>query len=158
MAPLSWTRLALIAGALGLIAWVLTRTMLTSGHSPLAVPWTVLAVSLAGAGLALAFAWSVRQYRRGKNPGLSALRAARTAVYAQASAYAGAIIAGAYAGYGFAIALEWSHEPRREVALSALVAAAGGLALTVAGLVAEHWCRADDGDDENKREQSGTAA
>lgn len=156
MSPLSWPRLTLLAGVMGAVAWVLTRVLVGSGRSPLAVPWTVLVVAAAGAALALALGWSVRQYRKGKNPGLSAIRAARTAVYAQACAYAGAITAGAYAGYGFAIALEWSHGPRRDVAVSGLVAAAGGVALVVAGLVAEHWCRADDGDDDENK-QPGTA-
>lgn len=149
MTPLSKTRLAIIAVVMAAVAWGITRLGLAAGRSPLAVPWTVVVVAGAGAALALAFGWSVRQYRAGHNPGLSAMRAARTAVFAQACAYTGSIIAGAFGGYALALALEWSHAPRREVAISALVAVAGGLVLAVAGLVAEHWCKHDGGDRED---------
>ena len=151
MNPLSWSRLALIGAVMAAVAWGLTRLLVTSGHTPLAVPWTVLLVAFAGGVLALGFGWSVRQYRKGRNPGLSPLRAARTVVYAQACAYAGVIIAGGYGGYGLALSLEWSHAPRRDVAISAFLAALGGLALAVAGAVAEHWCRDDSHDEKNAK-------
>lgn len=146
MAPLSWTRLGLAGAVSAALAWVLTRLMVGGGVTPLAVPWTVLAVSLAGAGIAVALGWSVRQYRKGRNPGLSPLRAARIVVYSQACAFAGAILSGGLGGY--ALALEWNHAPRRAVAISALVAAFGALLLLVAGVIAERWCRIDDDEDQ----------
>ncbi|WP_062462118.1 DUF3180 domain-containing protein [Demequina soli] len=148
MSPLSWTRLTALAAVMGVVAWAIARMAVGSGSSPMSVPWTVLLVAGAGAVAALWLGWTVRRYRRGKNPGLSGMRAARTAVFAQACAYTGAIITGAFAGYGLAIADEWSHGPRRDVAISAFVAAAGGLVLVIAGLVAEHWCK-DGGDDDS---------
>ncbi|WP_162197273.1 DUF3180 domain-containing protein [Demequina pelophila] len=147
MTPLSWVRLAGLAAGVGAVAWIITRVLVTSGHTPYPVPWSVLVVSGAAAVLAFALGWAVRQYRKGDNPGLNPLRAARTAVYAHACAYAGAILAGAYGGYGLSLALDWSHGPRREVAISGFVAALGGIALVIAGLWVEHWCRADDDDD-----------
>ncbi len=143
-------RLVILAIAMGVIAWAIARMAVTSGRTPLAVPWTVVLVAALVAIAALWLAWTVRQYRRGKNPGLSGLRAARTAVFAQACSYTGTIIAGAFSGYGLAIAIEWSHAPRREVAISAFVAALGGLVLVTAGLIAEHWCK-DGGDGDDKR-------
>lgn len=141
MQHLTWQRLALVGLIALSLAWAVTRFAANDGYTPLPVPWSVTLVSLAGAVLALLFAWPVRQYLRGKQPGLSALRAARAAVYAQAAAYAGAVLIGGFGGYALGVAMEWSHAPRREVAISALIAAAGGLALVVCGAIAEHWCR-----------------
>ncbi|SEJ39456.1 DUF3180 domain-containing protein [Demequina mangrovi] len=156
MTPLSRARLLLLAVVMGVVAWAVARMAVTSGSSPLSVPWTVLAVAAVVGVAVLWLGWTVRQYRKGRNPALSGLRAARTAVFAQACSYTGAIIAGAFAGYGLAIALEWSHAPRREVAISAFIAALGGLVLTVAGLVAEHWCK-DGGDQDENKGGSATA-
>ncbi|WP_296665975.1 DUF3180 domain-containing protein [Demequina sp.] len=153
MSPLSRPRLALLGALMAAVGWAITRMLVSAGRSPLPVPWTVLVVSVGAAVLALVLGWSVRQYRKGKNPGLTGLRAARTVVYAHACAYSGAIVGGAYAGYGLALALDWGHLPRREVAISALVAALGGLALVVAGLIAEHWCR-----DDEQRDKGGAPA
>ncbi len=149
MHHLTWQRLALVAAVAAVLAWAITRIAASNGYTPLTIPWTVEVVSVAAAVITLAFGWQVRQYQRGKRPSLSAIRAARTVVLAQASAYAGAVLAGGYGGYGFGVALEWSHEPRREVAISALVAAASGLVLLVAGAIAEHWCRTGGDDDED---------
>ncbi|MDN4475458.1 DUF3180 domain-containing protein [Demequina sp. SYSU T00192] len=147
MEPLSRIRLLVLAAIMGVVAWGVSRTAVNSGASPLSVPWTVLAIAVAVGVVVVWLGWTVRQYRRGKNPGLSGLRAARTAVFAQAAAYTGAIITGAFGGYGLAIAVEWSHSPRREVAISAFIAAVGGIVLVVAALLAEHWCKDDSSDD-----------
>lgn len=138
---LTWTRLAVIAGLTALPAWLLTRSALSGGYTPLPVPWSVVIVALIAAGAALLVAWPVREYQHGRRPGLDGLRAVRAAVFALACAYAGAVMAGGFGGYALGLALEWSHEPRREVAVSALIAAAGGLAMVVCGWIAEHWCR-----------------
>ncbi|WP_062292667.1 DUF3180 domain-containing protein [Demequina phytophila] len=151
MEPLNRARLGVLAVIVGAVAWGVSLTAVNSGASPMAVPWTVAAIAVGVGLVALWLGWGVRQYRRGKNPGLSGLRAARTAVFAQACAYTGTILAGAFAGYGLAIALEWSHAPRREVAISALIAALGGLAMVVAALIAEHWCKDDSSSEEGKQ-------
>ncbi len=154
MEPLSRIRLVVLAAIMGVVSWGVSRTAVNSGASPMSVPWTVIAIAVALAGVVVWLGWTVRQYRRGKNPGLSGLRAARTAVFAQAAAYTGAIMTGAFGGYGLAIAVEWSHGPRRDVAISAFIAAAGGLVVVVGALLAEHWCKDDGGNDEN---QGGSA-
>lgn len=141
MEHLTWQRLALIALITLALSWLITRVAIGDGYTPSSIPWTLPAICVLGAALALVFAWPVRQYQRGKNPGLDALRAARAAVFAQASAYAGVLLASGLVGYALGLAGDWSHGPRREVAISALIAALGALLLTIGGLVAEHWCR-----------------
>jgi|GEM_PF-731054 len=141
MQHLTWSRLALIAAGAAVLAWAITRTALGSGYTPLPVPCSVAAVAVAAAAAALVVAWPVRQYQHGRRPGLDGLRAARAAGLALATAYAGSILAGSFGGYALGLAPEWGHAPRREVALSALVAAAGGVVMVVCGWIAEHWCR-----------------
>ena len=141
MDRVKWQRLVLIAAIALAAGWVLTRMALNGGYTPSPVPWTVPIISVLGGVLALIFAWPVRQYQQGKRPGLDGLRAARAAVFAQACAYAGVLLAGGFGGYAIGVAAEWAHEPRREVAISALIAVLGGVLLLAGGLVAEHWCR-----------------
>lgn len=144
MQHLTWSRLALIAAAAAVLAWAITRTALGAGYTPLPVPLTVAAVAVVAGAAALIVAWPVRQYQHGRRPGLDGLRAARAAGLALATAYAGAILGGSFGGYALGLALEWGHAPRREVAISALIAAAGGLVMVVCGSIAEHWCRTQD--------------
>lgn len=141
MEHLSWQRLALIAGVTLALGWLITRVALGDGYTPSSVPWTVPAICLLGGALALVFAWPVRQYQQGKRPGLDGLRAARAAVFAQACAYAGVLMASGLAGYALGVAGEWQHGPRRDVAISALICALGGVVLLACGAIAEDWCR-----------------
>lgn len=136
-------RILVLAGITGVLAWGISRALIGSGRAPLPIPWTVLVVVVVAAVVAVVLGWAVRQYRRGKRPGLSPIRAARTAVYAQACAYAGAILGGAYGGYAVALAADWGHAPRRAVAVSALIGLVGAAVLCGAGLLAEHWCKHD---------------
>jgi hypothetical protein len=138
---LSWQRLALIAGITLLVGWLITRTYLGDGYTPATIPWTLPVICVAGGALALTFAWPVRQYQHGKRPGLDGLRAARAAVFAQACAYAGVLLGSGLLGYALGVAGEWSHGPRRDVAISAIIAALGAGVLLAAGVIAERWCR-----------------
>lgn len=149
MQQLTWQRLATVGAITLALALVLTLLMQRAGATPLAVPWTFDVVCLALGALALWFGWQVRQYLLGRRPSLDGLRAARTVVLAQATAYVGVIIAGACAGYAVGLADDWDHDPRRAVIVSALIAAGAAVATMVAGVVAERWCRhGDDGEDE----------
>jgi hypothetical protein len=150
MTPLTWQRLALAAGVSGAATWLVSQLVVGRGATPVPVPWTVTAVSLVAAAASLGSAWEVREFVHGKRPGLPALKAARIAVLAQASAFTGALVAGACGGYAVTLALDWGHAPRREVAIGALIAALGGVVLMVAGWIAERWCRVDppSGDDD----------
>ncbi len=143
MTPLTWQRLALAAGAAAAVAWLVSIVMADRGNSPMPLPWTLTVVTLTLAAVSLGAGWEVREFVRGKKPGLNALRAARIAVLAQASAFTGALVAGACGGYALALAVDWSHAPRREVAITAVIAMLGGVALMVAAWIAERWCRVD---------------
>lgn len=147
MEHLSWPRLGAIAAVTLALGWVITRIAIGNGLTPTTIPWTLTLVCLVGGVLALVFAWPVRQYQRGKRPGLDGLRAARAAVFAQACAYAGVLLGSGLLGYAIGVAAEWGHEPRRDVAISALIAALGAAALLAGGAVAEHWCRTQPPDD-----------
>lgn len=149
MAPLTWRRLGLTFALTAIAAWLGTRLWLGAGAQPMDVPWTVAAVCVVAAAMALVWGWTVRQYVRGDRPGLDALKAARIAVYAQACGLAGAATAGLFGGYALVWVAYWSHAPRREAAIAALVAALGGLALSLAGVVAERWCRYGGRDDDD---------
>lgn len=157
MSYLTWQRLAL-AGLITVVpSWLITVAMERNGATPERVPWTMIVVCIVAGGFALWAGWQVRSYLKGDRPSLDALRAARTAVYAQACAYGGAILVGAFGGYGLGLIDQWSHEPRREVILSALFGALAGAALMIAGAVAERWCRHSDDGDHGERSEATTA-
>lgn len=142
----------------GAVAWALASLTRSSGTSPIRVPWTTPLVGLVLAALVLWLAYPIKQYLAGKRPGIDALRAARTVVFAQAAAYTGAVMLGAFGGYALVMAADWGHEPRRAVAISAVVAAASGLILAIAGWIAERWCRIDPKDESEATAAGGTLA
>jgi hypothetical protein len=156
VARLTWRRVILVASAVSVVAWLVAMQTLRSGSSPAPVPWTVPPVLLAAGALALRLGWRVKQFVDGKRPGLDPLQAARTAMFAQACAYCGAGLAGAYVGYAIALLPDWSHQPRREVIIAAGIAAAAAALLCAAGWLAERWCTADGGD--KPRRGAGTTA
>lgn len=153
MKHLTWTRLAALGGGALAVGWLVSMLALNSGRVPVAVPFTMTVVCLVGGAVSLALGWTVRAYKKGDRPHLDAGRAVATAAYAQACAYAGAVLAGGLVGY--ALALDWGHGPRRSIAIEALVSALAALALLVAGVVAERWCRTEDHDDDLDGPASG---
>lgn len=147
MFRLTWLAVLAVAavGALGGVGAALWLDR--SGRTPPVMPWTVPAVLLIAAAVALRLGWLVRLYRLGKRPSLDALQAARTAMYAQAAAYIGAVLAGGYGGYALVLTADWGHEPRRDTALAAGVAALVAVGLCAAGWIAERWCDAGPDDE-----------
>lgn len=143
MSYLTWQRLTGVGLSTLVLAWLVTEALLNTGATPATVPWTVHVVAITAGGVAIWLGWQVRAYLKGDKPGLDGLRAARTAVYAQACAYVGAILTGAYGGYALGLADMWGHDPRREVIVSALLGGASALVLLLAGVIAENWCRND---------------
>ncbi len=160
MRPLKWRVLAaalLISAAIGAGGSFLA---LRGGAAPVHLPWTTLVVGIALGGVVLVMAWPIRQLKRGKHGRIDATRAVRTAMLAQASAYAGALLGGIYGGFGLVLLRDWSHTPRKEAAIAAGLAALGGLIMLAAGVVAEWWCRITDGTDEepaHERREPGVA-
>lgn len=154
MRPLRWRTLAIV----GAVACALTAlgvwSSLRGGATPVDVPWTTLPVAVVAAFVVLAMAWTVRQYKRGKRARLDPQRAVRTVLVSQASAYAGALLSGVYGGYALMLLPDWSHEPRREIAIAALLSALGGLLMLAAGIVGEWWCRIGPDDEDERHEPS----
>lgn len=124
---------------------------LDRGASPARIPWTTVLVCVAASVAVLFAAWTVRQYKLGKRKHMDPLRAVRTAMLAQACAYAGALLGGSYGAYALVLARDWSQEPRKELAVATGVAALGGVVMVVAGGVAEWWCRIGPMDDDDKQ-------
>jgi len=135
----------LIATAIGAAG---TFFALRGGAAPVHLPWTTLLVGISLGAAALGMAWPVHQVKLGKRKAIDPVRAVRAAMLAQASAYAGALLGGMYGGFALVLLRDWSHEPRRDAAIAAGLAALGGLVMLVAGVVAEWWCRITPSDDD----------
>ncbi len=105
---------------------------------PSALSWLVLLAIALGVGAA---GWNVRQFTRGKRPGLDPILAARTVVLATAAAYTGALLSGWYAGHILLVLGDLAFAGRRAVAVAAAIALLASVALAVTGLVVERWCR-----------------
>lgn len=157
MARLTWARVAATAGAVTALSLVIGVVLDSVGVTPQQVPWTVPPILLTAGAAALWFGWQVRQYRAGKRPSLDPLQAARTAMFAQAAAYGGAALAGAYGGYGLSQLPNIGHDPRRDVVISAAVAVAASALLAAAGWFAERWCGVDEDGDDTGRTPGATA-
>lgn len=159
MRPLRWRTLVIIVAVSFGLAALATWSSLRGGGTPVEVPWTTLPVALAASAVVLGMAWSVRQYKKGKRRRLDPQRAVRTVLLAQASAYAGALLAGVYGGYGLMLVPDWSHLPRRDIAIAAGLSALGGLFMLAAGAMGEWWCRIgpDDQDDGPEGPAAGVA-
>lgn len=148
MARLTWRRIAAVAFGLGVVSWAVNLCVARTG-SPIVVSWIVSIPLLISAVAALGFGWEVKQYREGNRPGLSPFTAAKTAMFAQASALTGAALAGVYAGYAVALAGDWQYAYRRNLILTALLDVLASALLCAAGWVAERWCAIDGGDDDD---------
>ena len=156
------TRLRTLLGVLAgvaVVSWSLLSLLDSRGGALLpALPWSapaalaVLAVLIAVA--ALGVRRRLRQQRAsrlrdGAQLGQNRLRArpvnalvvARLAALGKASAYAGAVLAGAYGGYLLLLAGDLSTELRQELGVIAGLSAVAAVGLAVAGLALERCCR-----------------
>lgn len=149
MRPLQWKYLVAAVAIAAAGTGLLSAMAIDRGAAPARVPLTTVPVAVGLGLLVLWAAWVVRQFKLGKRKRLDPVRAVRTAILAQACAYAGGLLAGTYGGYALVLARDWGHEPRRELAIAAGLAALSGLFMLAAGVIAEWWCRiTQDGDDE----------
>jgi hypothetical protein len=138
------TRVSLLL-ALAVLAGLVTYLALQVAYSsmpplPGYAPFTLFLVAIAEAWYALAVRARVRKRRRGLRP-MDPLLIARLAVVGKATAHAGALIAGGYAGI-FAFTSRNFDKP--QVASDGLVSGLSFLAaalLVVVALLLEHSCR-----------------
>lgn len=159
MSVLRLRTLALVALCAAVVSWVVLGALDSQGGTP-PLPWTAPAALVVIAAAVVSAGWPVRRWNQGhRDRPLDALRAARAAVLARASAVTGAALAGGYAGLALVLLPTVSIEPRRDRLLLALGAAVASLVLTAAGVLVERWCRLPprDPDDTGGRPGGGTA-
>lgn len=126
-------------------------TLLTRDGSLVPVPPVVAGLLLVIIAVAVLYlARGVRRHVLGRQR-LDALRAARTVVLAQAAALTGAAGVGWYLGQLAVVAGDLALVANRDRVLPLSLHALAAAALTVAGMVAQHWCRVDRGDDDEPR-------
>lgn len=140
MSRTPWRRLLLVAAVSTAFTAAALRMAESRGASLLPVPLLSSAVVLLIAAVVASLGWTVRQYTRGRRPGLDPLFAARSVVLATASAYTGALLSGWYAGQVLLVLGDLEIAVRRDVAISAGAALICTVALAVVGLVVERWC------------------
>ena len=161
MRPLRWRVLAVAWGIAAAIGAVGSLLALRDGATPVMLPKTTLLIGIVLGLVVLGMAWSVRQFKLGNRKSMDPAVAVRTAMLSQASAYSGALLFGMYGGYALVLTRDSDHLPRRDAAIAAGLAALGGLAMLVAGVVGEWWCRIKPGDDDPRSdatEPGGTLA
>jgi hypothetical protein len=138
----------LVAIATAAACAALLRVAESRGATLLPVPALAWAVVLVIAAVVGVLAWNVRQYTRGKRPGLDMLLAARTVVLASAAGYTGALLTGWYAAHVLVTIGDLG--TRRDVAVSAGIATLAAAVLAVVGQVAERWCEVPPPEDDEK--------
>ena len=157
-----WSRLVVIAVLSAAVAAAGLRIAESRGATLLPIPVLAWLLVLLIAALVLGLGWNVRQYTRGKRPGLDVLVAARTVVLATASAYTGALLTGWYAAQVLVTLADLQFESRRDVAVSAAIAVGAAVVLAVVGLLVERWCEVpppdEDDDGPGSRAVSGSPA
>jgi hypothetical protein len=132
------------------------RLLATHGYHSMSVAWIEYVAIVALAAFIFWLGWTVRSYQRGKRPNLDPLRAARTFVLAKSGAFTGAILNGRYLAAVLEVVHDLDVESQRRRAISALVAVACSLILTVASLLAERFCRLPPVDGDTRGGSSGT--
>jgi len=140
----------LVAVVVGLASWLLW--MLVSGQGSL-VPrpsWLAAVLLVAMAAFVVGFAWPVRAYLAGSSTRrLDPLRAARVVVLAQAATLTGAAATGWYAGQLAVVASDLSLVANEDRLWRLAILVGAALALCIAGLLAQRWCRVDPRDDDD---------
>lgn len=140
---------ALVGLVVGLASWLIWHLVTGEGTLVPRPSW-LAAVLLAGmSAFVVGFAWPVRSYLVGSSTRrLDPLRAARIVVLAQAATLTGAAAAGWYAGQSAVVAGELSLVANADRLWRLAILVGAGVVLSVAGLIAQHWCRVDPPSDD----------
>ena len=92
----------------------------------------------------------VRRFLRGKaKKSLNPMRAMRTLVLAQAAALTGALVSGWYLAQALVLLPDFDIDSRRTLLVRVAALTAGGVLMSVAGMLAQAMCRVDKGDKPN---------
>ena len=147
-APARIGQVLLIAVASTAVSWLLLDAWAGSGGEPLPLPWTAVAGTAALAIAVVSLGVPVRRWVSGRRDRpLDPLYAARAFVLAKAAAYGGAALTGWYAGQALALLPDVVGTRRARFVL-ALLAAVAAVAISVAGLVVQRWCRVPPDDED----------
>jgi hypothetical protein len=131
-----------VLAAVGLVSAVFWHFYTRTGRLLQAPSWVTAVLVALLAGLVLWSGWQVRAYQRGEGPlSFTALRAARALGLAQAGALTGSAVAGWFLGHLAILLPDRDLTPYGRQVLPLVVVIATGVALAVAGLVAQRWCR-----------------
>ncbi|MGJ9404384.1 DUF3180 domain-containing protein [Arthrobacter sp. KK5.5] len=131
--------LAICLGA-ALAGWIGQWLASTNGLPAPVLHWTSLITMGAGILITLGFGLRVRRYQQGKlRRMLDPLQAARTLVLAQATAYAGALIAGWH--LGILVDLMAASGLRTGSSTSSLVMMGAAVAMVIVGWAVEQFCK-----------------
>lgn len=150
--------LLLTAAVTTAAAWAVLRALASQGWLLPLVPWATSAVLLFIAAIVFWLGWTVRQYLRGKRPGLDPIRAARTAVLGKASGYTGALLAGWYLAQVLHALTEYTGAVQQDRVWSAGLAVAGSVVLAVVGLLVEWFCHVPPPEDPEEHKAVGDPA
>ena len=147
-APARVGQVLLIAVVATAASWLLLDAWAGSGGEPLPLPWTAVAGTVALAIAVVSLGVPVRRWVSGRRDRpLDPLYAARAFVLAKAAAYGGAALTGWYAGQALALLPDVVGTRRARFVL-ALLAAVAAVAISVAGLVVQRWCRVPPDDED----------
>ena len=155
------TTLVLTGLVVLVLAWLVMRWVEGSARSVPDPGWIGAVAMLFLGGAILVAGWQVRTYRDGGTAAsMTPLRAARTLVLGQAAALTGAALTGWYVAIVLVLLPDFDIESQRSriwpFALHAVVA----IALAVAGMVVQRWCRIrprDEGDEDEADHVNGYA-
>lgn len=139
--------IAAVFGALG--GWLVVVVSNAIGLVPPYVAWTAPLALLIAAALVAGLAWNTWQQIQVRKERVDPGRAVALLVLGKASALAGAVTGGGYLAFALAFVGRWETDGPRERVIRSLVAVAGAIALTVAGILLERACRVPEGDDED---------
>ncbi len=153
---------AAVAVVSAALCWLLLTLWRNASHDVAQIPWVGLVPLLLVTGGVLAASWQVRRYARAADARtaarrrISAERARGTLVAAQASALGGAALLGWYVGHVLVHLPNADVESVRALVIRAAVSALAALVLSVAGLVAQAWCRVPPGRDDDTDQDGKT--
>ncbi|MDQ3357860.1 MAG: DUF3180 domain-containing protein [Actinomycetota bacterium] len=150
-----------VAAVSGAMCWLLLSVWGQGGRELPQLPWVgVLPLLLVAVAVVLA-GWQVRSYTRSADVvsagrrRVAPQRARGTLVAAQSAALGGAVLLGWYVGNALMHLPDSDVVSVRLLLLRAAVSAGAALLLTLAGLLAQAWCRIPPGDDDedDRRDQ-----
>lgn len=119
-----------------IIGWLARFDRLPYGSYGTAVLFAGLAVAV------LVLVWPLRQWNRGvRQRPVNPLRAARLVAFTRSCSRAGALFAGWFVGHAVYLVPDVSFVPQREQLVKVIIIAMTALGLTIAGYIAERWCR-----------------